>query len=331
MPLLSIIIPCYNAEKYIDNCFQSLENQTIGIKNLEIIFVNDASTDNTLKHLMDFEQKHPENVLVVNCEKNGRQGAARNIGLSYATSEYIGFADDDDAFEPEMYEDLYEKAISYDCDMVMCDSDTITGSDSLQQSQTEIPANDSSETDELYEIATPEERIAFITMDPVRCIWNKIYRKSILTTNSIHFPEGYIYDDIYFYELVKLYVKRIYKRNCVYYHHIFRQSSASIDTKRKNEMPGYLNVQLILLDELKKRGFYDLYKNSYNEMLLLEAIGLVKTYLIRYGKIEDTILLDVKNKLLPYRDEFLNNPLLQSIWHTGMVDIDRKIAKTLIL
>lgn len=69
MPLLSIIIPCYNAEKYIDNCFQSLENQTIGIKNLKIIFVNDASTDNTLKHLMDFEQKHPENVLVVNCEK----------------------------------------------------------------------------------------------------------------------------------------------------------------------------------------------------------------------------------------------------------------------
>lgn len=50
---------CYNAAKYIDNCFQSLENQTIGIKNLEIIFVNDASTDNTLKHLMDFEQKHP--------------------------------------------------------------------------------------------------------------------------------------------------------------------------------------------------------------------------------------------------------------------------------
>jgi len=64
MPLLSIIIPCYNAAKYIDNCFQSLENQTIGIKNLEIIFVNDASTDNTLTYLMDFEQKYPENVLI---------------------------------------------------------------------------------------------------------------------------------------------------------------------------------------------------------------------------------------------------------------------------
>lgn len=92
-------------------------------------------------------------------------------------------------------------------------------------------------------------------------------------------------------------------------------------------MPGYLNVQLILLDELKKRGFYDLYKNFYNEMLLLEAIGLVKTYLIRYGKIEDTILLDVKNKLLPYRDEFLNNPLLQSIWHTGMSILIGKLPK----
>lgn len=103
---------------------------------------------------MDFEQKYPENVLIVNCEKNGRQGAARNIGLSYATSEYIGFADDDDTFEPEMYEDLYEKAISYNCDMVMCDHDTITGSDICQQSQPDIPANNSSGSDELYEITT---------------------------------------------------------------------------------------------------------------------------------------------------------------------------------
>ena len=67
MPKLSIIIPCYNAEKYIDSCFQSLESQTIGIEHLEIIFVNDASTDNTLNCLNEFEKKHPENVLIVNC------------------------------------------------------------------------------------------------------------------------------------------------------------------------------------------------------------------------------------------------------------------------
>ena len=284
MPKLSIIIPCYNAEKHIDRCFSSLETQTIGIEQLEIIFVNDASTDNTLELLTDFEKKHPENVIVINCEKNGRQGAARNIGLRHATAEYIGFADDDDAFEPEMFEDLYEKAITYDCDMVMCEFNNITDTEYNTQNFN-LSNNNASGNDAFYEITTPEERLAVITMDPVRCIWNKIYRRNIITENNISFPEGYIYDDIYFYELIKHYVKRLYMRNRIYYHHIFHEKSASIDSARKDDMLGYLNVQIMLLEELKQRNLYYTYSQSYNEMLLLEAIGLVKSYLMRYGEI----------------------------------------------
>lgn len=330
MPKLSIIIPCYNAANYIDCCFQSLEHQTIGIKHLEIIFVNDASTDNTQELLMDFEKKYPDNVIVINCEQNGRQGAARNIGLRYATAEYVGFADDDDMFAPEMFEDLYQKAVTYQCDMVMCDFDTVNVDDCRDVKLSPHPSADDKKSDALYEIATPEERIAFITADPVRCIWNKIYRRSILASNDIRFPEGYIYDDIYFYELVKHYVRRVYKRNRIYYHHIFRAKSASIDRDRKDDMLGYLDVQLMLVEELKHRGIYNTHRESYDEMLMLEAIGLIKTYLIRYGEVEYDVLLAIKEKLLPYREAFLTNTLLQRIWQADDSDIDKRIAQTLL-
>ena len=93
---ISIIIPCYNAQQYLDRCLLSLVNQTIDLDKLEIICVNDASTDGTWDKLCSWESRYPENFLLVDCEKNGKLGRARNIGLSYATGDYIAFLDADD-------------------------------------------------------------------------------------------------------------------------------------------------------------------------------------------------------------------------------------------
>lgn len=93
---ISVIIPYHNVEQYIDRTLSSLSSQTIGVENLEIICVDDASTDNIWEHLLAWEQKYPENILLVQCEENGRQGRARNIGLSHATDEWIAFIDSDD-------------------------------------------------------------------------------------------------------------------------------------------------------------------------------------------------------------------------------------------
>lgn len=120
MKKISIIVPCYNAENCIDRCIQSLLEQTIGIENLELIFVNDASTDGTMTRLQQWEARYADSILVIDCEKNGKQGMARNIGLSYASAPYIGFMDNDDMAEPDMFEKLYEKATLYDCDLVAC-------------------------------------------------------------------------------------------------------------------------------------------------------------------------------------------------------------------
>jgi glycosyltransferase involved in cell wall biosynthesis len=104
---ISVIIPCYNVEAYIDRCLESVMSQTIGLEHLEVIAVNDASTDRTLEKLYQWERRFPENIMVITYEKNIRQGGARNIGLQYASGEYIGFVDADDWIDSAMYQKLF--------------------------------------------------------------------------------------------------------------------------------------------------------------------------------------------------------------------------------
>ena len=93
MKKVSVIIPCFNATKWLPKCFMSLVQQCIGIAQLELIFVDDASTDNgaTWQMLQEFERAFPESILILQLEENMRQGGARNIALQYATGEYIAF------------------------------------------------------------------------------------------------------------------------------------------------------------------------------------------------------------------------------------------------
>ena len=107
MSKVSIIIPCYNVSEYIDRCLESITVQTIGVDNLEIICVDDASTDDTWDKLQQWEQRFPEQIILIHCKTNGRQGTARNIGLEYASSPWISFIDSDDWIEPDYFEKLY--------------------------------------------------------------------------------------------------------------------------------------------------------------------------------------------------------------------------------
>ena len=87
MKKVSVIIPCFNATKYLPKCFMSLVQQTIGISQIELIFVDDASTDDgsTWNMLQEFERAYPESIMILKLEENMRQGGARNIALQYAT------------------------------------------------------------------------------------------------------------------------------------------------------------------------------------------------------------------------------------------------------
>ena len=100
IPEISVIIPCYNSAPYIRNCLDSILNQTIGLWRMQLILVNDASTDETLDILSEYESRFPEQILLLSLSENQGQGYARNLALSYAAGTYVLYVDADDMIAP---------------------------------------------------------------------------------------------------------------------------------------------------------------------------------------------------------------------------------------
>ena len=218
MKKISVIVPCYNVEKYIDDCVESLVSQTLGMEEMELIFIDDASQDNTLQLLTAWEEQYPDNIMVIACDVNGKQGTARNIGMQYATGEYIGFVDSDDWVEADMFGALLEKAEKYHCDMVSCYAyrNKVNGR--------QVP-----------EIMGEEKLIqrdcAAIQGGPwpgefLGNVWGKIYRRDILLDNAVFFPEGLCYEDNYFTVVSALYCKSMYRLCRCLYH--YRENNTSL-------------------------------------------------------------------------------------------------------
>ena len=118
MPKVSVIVPVYNVEKYIERCIKTLITQTLS--DIEIIFVDDGSKDNSKKIIEKYLKLYP-NKLKYLYKENGGLSSARNYGIPYAKGEYIAFLDSDDYIEPTMYEEMYNTAQKEKSDMVECD------------------------------------------------------------------------------------------------------------------------------------------------------------------------------------------------------------------
>jgi len=101
---VSIIIPVYNAEKYLIECLGNVVNQTL--EDIEVILVNDASTDNSLLLMQECQRQYPQMVKIIDSKENMGAGGARNLGIEVAEGEYIGFVDSDDIIDIHMYENL---------------------------------------------------------------------------------------------------------------------------------------------------------------------------------------------------------------------------------
>lgn len=251
MKKISIIIPCYNVERYIERCLDSLVHQTIGIDNLELILVNDASTDDTLSYLTRYEEKYPESIIVIDCKENGRQGTARNIGLTYATADYIAYVDSDDWCELDMFERLYIKAQEYGCEMVVCESVRDKG-DAVCEKKTE---------NNCLMVFDTEEKVSdcIVCRSIGEAAWARLMKKSLLVDNEIYFAEGLYYEDVLWLNLLYPYVKNVYYMDEQMYHY-FVNTESTVLTKNTERHLEFYDVVELLWQEYHERGLWDRYK-----------------------------------------------------------------------
>ena len=200
MKKVSVIIPVYNVENYLRKCLDSLVNQTL--KDIEIIVVNDGTTDNSQEIINEYVKKYPKKVVSI-IQENGGQGAARNTGLLHAKGEYIGYVDSDDYVEENMYEELYKKAKEEDSDIVICGNNVVK---------------------ENYELFSKEDVDKEFLLGKM-AVWNKIYKKNIIVDNKIQFRSKVWYEDLDFTMKVYFSSKKISYIDKALYNYLLREGS----------------------------------------------------------------------------------------------------------
>ena len=298
-PKISIIIPCYNVEKYIAKCIESLVNQTIGLENLELIFVNDASTDATYQILLEYEKKYSEHMMVINLSSNMKQGGARNIGIQYSNADYIGFVDSDDWVELNMYETMYSRVEMCMPDVVNCGMIRDYESGGSIKIKMDFPEEFQAEKS----IMEGGEEFAQLSGG----VYTKIYRKSIILNHNIWFPEKIVYEDNYWGSIISLYIKSVIYVNEHMYH--YRENLTST-TLRHNDNSHFdrLDIEIMKINKYKELGVFDKFYNRFEkEFLNLYFINTLYLMFTRFDKVPYAIFLEMQINVKKYFPDYLNN------------------------
>ncbi|MGN0496565.1 MAG: glycosyltransferase family 2 protein [Lachnospiraceae bacterium] len=259
--LVSIIIPCYNVEQYVERCFNSIKTQTLGFEKIELIFVNDGSSDNTLEKLSKIEEQYPENIIVINFEENRGQGAARNCALEYASAPYVGFVDSDDWIEDTMFKKLIDTIAKYNCDFVECRWNYATDEGFFPVTFEEVPPGfyDLSKSDIKNEIISIQ--LGFTSM----C--NKVFKKDFIIDNDIFCPEGLRYEDIFFCYLAFLYADSYYAIEDVFYHY-YSNPKGTVQQIHNTYQLDKMDIALGFIETCKERGLMEKHKDIIEWMFL---------------------------------------------------------------
>lgn len=216
---ISIIIPVYNAEKYLSECLKSLLRQTL--KEIEIICINDGSSDNSLSILENFQLKDSR-IKIIN-QKNSGVAVTRNNGISLATGEFIGFVDSDDWVDEDYFEKLYNAAKKFNSDVAAGDfyrRGKILRSKKLKYKKEEF-------------FVEPADKIKKAFIPKYNYIWNKIYKRESLLNLNIPFENGRYYEDVIWIVKIIYYLKGFVTVPDTFYH--YRKTEGSIVTQKSKK------------------------------------------------------------------------------------------------
>ena len=265
--VVSVIIPCYNVESYIMRCLNSVEEQTIGMDHLEIILVNDGSTDNTLAYLKVFEDKYIDNVYVINFIHNRGQAAARNAGMKIATGKYFFFVDADDIIDKTVIEKMYLKAEEYQCDLVEC------GYLPVSKEEHCIPKRNGE--DWYRDLKDINNRKWYIVHMPKLTVYARLWKREFVLGNKLWFDEECnMSEDVYFTGLAMFLIKDCYFINeQLYFYYINQESMSHSVQYNVTQNRGVIVACNRLMAALKERGLLESAMSTYREEFGWYIIG----------------------------------------------------------
>jgi len=299
MKKISVIIPCYHAKKWLPQCFLSLANQTIGMDNLELIFIDDASRDKgeTWELLLMFEHAYPDSVIVIRLEENKRQGGARNEGLSYATGEYIAFVDADDWVKPQLFEEAYRRAKETDADLLQFDFCLYTDQTGEFKRQTAME-------EAFYEIGSEEERRKFLLSEKITYgCWNKLYKRTLVQKAGVRFAEHVVYEEPLFVYPLLFYGERFAVISDPLY--VYRQNEAGTmwqNMKQADTLFDHAKVQQMVWRFMKGTEFFHTFYEEiklyflhtcFYETLYFAKLRNMKISMEQYRQLEEMALKEV--------------------------------------
>lgn len=257
-PKVSVIIPVYNTAPYLRDCIESLLAQTLA--EIELLFIDDASTDESLSILQEYEKKDPKKIHVFASEKNLRQGGARNMGLRAAKGTYIGFCDSDDLVAPEMFETLYHAITEHQVDAAFCDIAPVPLDASCRDvaERAILPTHEvwSKRLGELSDRPLTDADRMELLICPVDATVTWMYSRAYLLEHELFFPEQVRFEDNYWAPLTKAALNSVHFVDQVYYYY---RTNPESTTKSRNNPAVYDRKKLenALVEELRRRGYYE--------------------------------------------------------------------------
>ena len=263
---LSIVLPVFNVEKYLERCIKSILEGTY--KDLELVIVNDGTKDDSENIIIRYLEKYNNITYIV--KENGGLSHARNVGYTYAKGEYIAFFDSDDYIEKDMYEKLMAKVKDYNYDIVVCDL-------YMEYEQTGKKIYVSSNVEKEYKDVEEDNNEISIRKEIMENIYiavhNKIYKKELIEKtfeNGMPFVNGMYYEDIvYTYSILQNTRSISFVKEPLYY---YVQRTSSISNNYDKKLYDIItSVEMLIENAVENNRFED-----YKE--ILEYIGIRYMY-----------------------------------------------------
>lgn len=296
MPKLSIVIPIYNVEAYLERCIDSVLYPSL--EDYEIILINDGSTDNSPAIAQSFAEKYPELVTLISTP-NGGLGHARNVGIDAANGEYILFVDSDDHLVDNAVPEMMEQ-LKCGKDIILFDVLYVNENDELLHS-----THGCAQVGELTLETCPS------LINSLQNAWNKLCRRSIYIDNNIRFPDRLWYEDIP--TMLKLYLltDSILSVHKAWYCYLMRSGSI---TNSKNEKRNLEIISAVdtLIDFYKEHGKFEQYKT---QLVYLSYYNQFLTACTRVAQLNphSPVIDELRNDFLAKYPDFEKNELVRAM------------------